>query len=87
MRIEELRINKNEDDPKISVTIPKNLSKSIMEIYKRETSNIDNIIIFMEFLKEFLAIILQKFNFENLVEEIYELYSNLLNEYYNKNQN
>ena len=52
----------------------KKLSKNLQEAYKNDLELIDNIIIFTEFLKEFVSIILHKVQFENIVEEFYGLY-------------
>lgn len=67
-----------EEPEKQKLKIPKNL----LEAYKRDLLNIDNIIIFAEFLKEFLSIILHKYQYENLVEDMYSLYSDMLDEFY-----
>jgi hypothetical protein len=40
-----------------------------------------NYIIFFEFLKQFIITVMNKNKFESLVENIYEFYSDLLNEY------
>ncbi len=52
----------------------------LIEIYRKEESNLENIIILAEFLKEFSSVILHKFQFENMIEEMYNLYSNMLDE-------
>lgn len=58
--------------------LPANLQKD----YKLNFDAINNIIIFSEFLKEFISIIIHKFHFENIVENLYELYSNMLDNFY-----
>jgi hypothetical protein len=63
-------------------TLPANLLKE----YKTNFDTINNIIIFTEFIKEFIAIIVHKFHFENIVENLYELYSNMLDNYYINNE-
>jgi hypothetical protein len=57
------------------------MSKNLHEAYKNDLELIDNIIIFTEFLKEFVSIILHKGQFENMVEEFYALYSDMLDDY------
>lgn len=60
------------------------LPKNLVEIYSKELEDVENIIIFIEFLKEFVCIFSHKDKFENLVEEMYGLYSNMLDEYYDQ---
>jgi hypothetical protein len=52
----------------------------LVEVYKKEETNLENIIILAEFLKEFTSVVLHKFQFENLIEEMYSLYSDMLDE-------
>jgi hypothetical protein len=59
--------------------IPKNLE----ETYKSELNNLDNMIIFIEFLKDFMSVLMHKRQFENLLEQLYILYSKMLDDYYN----
>lgn len=75
IRKKELKIILIEDK---KFKIPKNLEES----YKKDIHNIDNLIIFIEFVKELTSIMLHKFQNENLVEDFYELYSKMLDDYY-----
>jgi hypothetical protein len=59
------------------------LPTSFQKEYTSKLDKISNIILFNEFLKEFIAIIVHKFHFENLVENLYELYSSMLDSYTN----
>jgi hypothetical protein len=60
----------------------KSLPKILIEMYKSNSNNVNNIIIFAEFIKEFISIILHKFHLENTIENMYELYSKMLDQYY-----
>jgi hypothetical protein len=73
-----IRKNDNQYGEKKNV---KKLSKNLQEAYKNDLELIDNIIIFTEFLKEFVSIILHKVQFENIVEEFYGLYSQMLDDF------
>lgn len=50
--------------------------------YQKKKKDLVNYIVFFEFLKEFITTFSHKHRFENLVEDIYELYSNELDNYY-----
>jgi len=67
-----LKINSFGDDKKekIPPTFP--------EEYKKDIQICDNIIIFIEFLKDFVSIISHKFLFENTLDEMFDLYSTML---------
>lgn len=56
----------------------------IEEQYQKIKKDFTNYIIFFEFLREFITTITHKYRFENLVEDIYGLYSNLLDDDYYK---
>jgi len=73
----------------IQSSIEKITNKNLNNLYKQELINIDNLIIFLEFLKEFICVFSHKFKYENLVEEMFDLYSIMLDKYYNneKKQN
>jgi hypothetical protein len=62
------------------------LTKSDIEQYESELPLINNINIFTEFLKEFISVVLHKFQFENVVENLFDLYSNLLNAHENNHE-
>jgi hypothetical protein len=69
---------------KIVKEVPKiKLPASYQQEYNSKLDTVSNIILFTEFLKEFIAIIVHKFHFENLVENLYELYSSMLDSYTN----
>jgi hypothetical protein len=61
------------------------LPKYLLEIYNKELEYVENTIIFIEFLKEFVCIFSHKDKFETLVEEMFGIYSNLLDDYYDQN--
>ena len=75
-----MKIRKNENLTGENKSFKK-LSKNLQETYKNDLELIDNIIIFTEFLKEFVSIILHKVQFENIVEEFYGLYSQMLDDF------
>lgn len=57
---------------------------SLESEYQKIKKDLINYIVFFEFLKEFITTFSHKHRFENLVEDIYGLYSNLLDDdYYN----
>jgi len=58
-----------------------NIPKSQIDQTFSELDTVNNIIIFSEFLKEFISIIMHKFQFENTVENLFELYSLMLDEF------
>lgn len=60
-----------------------NKSKSLHQEYKNEQGFLDHTIIYYEFLKDFISIITQKFQFENIVDELFNQYSNKLEDYFN----
>lgn len=66
----------------IPLSLEKITNKNLVNLYKQELINIDNLIIFIEFLKEFICVFSHKYKYENLVEEMFELYSNMLDDYY-----
>ena len=53
--------------------------------YLTQLPTVNNILIFTEFIKELISILIHKFHFENLVENMYELYSNMLDNFYINN--
>jgi len=76
LRRNELGINS------IPIVIEKLTNKNLINLYKIELNNIDNLIIFIEFLKEFISVFSHKYKYENLIEEMFDMYSNMLDEYY-----
>ncbi len=60
-----------------------NKSKSLLQEYKGDQSFLDHTIIYFEFLKDFISIMTQKFQFENIVDELFKQYSNKLEDYFN----
>jgi len=66
----------------IIFNLDKLTNKNLINLYKSEIMNIDNLIIFIEFLKEFISVFLHKYKYENLVEEMFDMYSNMLDGYY-----
>lgn len=60
-----------------------NKSKSMLQEYKLDQSFLDNTIIYYEFLKDFISVMTQKFQFENIVDELFKQYSNKLEDYFN----
>jgi hypothetical protein len=60
-----------------------NKSKSLQQEYKADQSFLDHTIIYFEFLKDFISIMTQKFQFENIVDELFKQYSNKLEDYFN----
>lgn len=81
MRKNELGVNE------ISAPLEKLTNKNLISLYKEELLNIDNLIIFIEFLKEFICIFCHKYKYENQIEEMFELYSNMLDDFYTKENN
>ena len=58
-------------------------NSSLEKEYQDKKKDYTNFLIFFEFIKEFVSTISHKHKFEGLVEDIYGFYSNLLDDYYN----
>ena len=51
-----------------------NKSKTLKQEYKSDLIFLDNTIIFYEFLKDFVSIMTQTHQYENIVDELFSLY-------------
>ena len=82
-----LSIRKNELGVNEINSVEKLPNKNLISLYNKEIYNLDNFIIFIEFLKEFICVFCHKYKYEQLIEEMFVLYSNMLDEYYNNTDN
>ena len=72
-----------EIDKKIESTLKE---KALLNEYKNDYLFLDNSIIYYEYLKDFVSIMIQKHQFENIVDELYTQYSSKLEDFYNLNK-
>lgn len=75
----------NSKDKVSNTNTAKSLPANKLKEYNSQLNTVNNILIFTEFIKELISILIHKFHFENLVENMYELYSNMLDNFYINN--
>ena len=76
LRKKELKIDLKPKDKNLILT------GKLKEAYFKDKNEVENTIIFAEFLKEFISIYLHKYKFESLIENLFGLYSKQLDESY-----
>lgn len=58
------------------------LGKKQMEAFGRVRDEVENVVILGEFVKEFVSMLTHRNRFEGTIEELFTLYSLMLDDYY-----